>query len=181
VKPGSAERRLRRRTVYRGRVVDLFVDEIRARGGGRFIREVVGHRPAVAVVPLLPGPKVVLVRQFRYAIGRWSWEIPAGLLNRGERPATAARRELREETGYAARHLEPLVRVFSSPGFSREMIHLYIAKELKYAGPPKPDADEWLEAVILPFDRARRLAEKGEIQDAKSVLGLCLTARNLGL
>lgn len=178
MKPIIKERRVGRRVVYQGKILDLVVDAVRL---GRLpsVREVVQHRPAVAVVPMLPGKKVVLIRQYRYAVGRLLWEIPAGILDRGETPRAAARRELREETGFAAGRLTSLCSVWSSPGFCTERIDLFLAQDLKKDGRPCPDADESLQTKIVPFSQACRWARRGLIQDAKTVLGLSLAAARL--
>jgi ADP-ribose pyrophosphatase len=169
--PGR-ERRLRRRTVYRGRIVSLHVDQVALPNGSRHLREVVGHRPAVAVVALLPGERVLLVRQHRYAVGRRLWELPAGIVDPGETPRQAAVRELREETGYRASRFRLLGAIYSSPGFSQERVHLYLAEGLRPAGPPTPDEDELLTARSLPLARALNLVRAGTAADGKTVLGL---------
>jgi len=181
VTQAARERKVKRRVIFRGRVVDLYVDDVRLPDGGLHIREIVDHKPAVAVVPLLPDAQVVLVRQFRYAVGRWMWEIPAGIIDPGESPLQAATRELREETGYRSRALRSLGEVYTSPGFCRERIHLYVAKDLKRVGEPDLDEDELLTASAVPYVRALRMIRQGLIQDAKTVLVLCRVAGELGL
>ena len=170
------ERRLRGRTLYRGRVVTLRVDEVRLPNGRTHIREVVGHRPAVAVVPWLPGGRVLLVCQYRYAVGHRVWELPAGILDRGETPLQAAVRELREETGYRAARLCRLGTIYSSPGYCRERIHLYLAEGLKRVGPPALDEDELLRVSELSWAQAWQRVRRGRVQDGKTVLGLCWAA-----
>ncbi|MBN1595790.1 NUDIX hydrolase [candidate division FCPU426 bacterium] len=168
-----------RRVVYRGKILDLYVDRVRVPDGSRHLREVVGHTPAVAVVPLLADGRVLLVRQFRYAIGKKLLEIPAGLLAAREQPRQAALRELREETGYHAGSLQLLASFYSSPGYCREKIDLFLARHLKRTGSLSLDRDEFLEVLALPFTQALRLLEKGKIIDGKSVVGLLLAAHRM--
>jgi ADP-ribose pyrophosphatase len=176
--PGR-EQKLRRRTVYRGRILNLFVDQVRLPNRREYIREIVDHKPAVAVVPVLPDGRVVLVRQFRYAVGRMLWELPAGIIEPREKPLAAAVRELREETGYRARRFRLLGKIFTSPGFCRERIYLYLADGLQRAGTPRPDADELVLASALRLPQALTLIRRGRIQDGKTVLGLCWLAGEL--
>ena len=171
-RPVSSER------VYEGRVVRLRVDSVRLEPEGRLARrEVVDHPGAVAVVAVTGGGEVLLVRQYRYAVGRELLEIPAGTLEPGEQPETCARRELEEETGRQAGSLEPLGAVFTSPGFCSERIHLYLARlEDGPGGRAHPDEDERLVVEVLPFEEALRLALEGRLADAKTVAGLAMAA-----
>ncbi|MCD4813798.1 NUDIX hydrolase [bacterium] len=170
----AREKKIKGRVLYRGRILDVFVDTVRVPGGGEHIREVVGHRPAVAIVPVLPKGKIVIIRQYRYAVKKYLWELPAGLIDRGETPLKAARRELLEETGYQAGKMHSLVSVYSSPGFSQEKIHLFIARDLKKVSDPALDSDEFLVAKVMAWRTALTLVRKGEIEDGKTVLGLML-------
>lgn len=173
------ERRVRRKVVYQGKILDLWVDEVRL-GRLASVREVVNHRPAVAVVPILQNGHVVLIQQYRYAIKKLLWEIPAGIRDTGESSRAAASRELREETGYGAGRLLPLTSVWSSPGFCRESIDLFLARDLSRIGKPCPDEDEFILFKSMPFSRALDWIRQGLIQDAKTVLGLHLAAIKLG-
>jgi len=179
--PGFREKKIQRRVVYRGKILNLYVDQVSIPQGGRHIREVVDHCPAVAVVPVLSSGRVVLIRQYRYAVQRTLWEIPAGLVGSGEPIREAAIRELREETGYQAGRLEPLLTIYSSPGFTRERIHLFIARGLRLRGKPKLDADELLTVKMMTWAGIATMLKKGTIQDGKSVLALILAANRLGV
>ena len=134
-----------------------------------------------------PDGSVLLVRQYRHPAGAVLLEIPAGTLERdpqdgsGEDPEGAARRELEEETGYRAARWEHLADFWTAPGFATELMHLYLATELTPAGDERlgPDADEALELVHLPWREAVAAADRGEIHDAKSLVGLLLLARRM--
>lgn len=171
----ARERRVSRATVYQGRVVDLYVDQVQLPDRSRHVREVVGHKAAVAIVPLLPDGRVILIRQYRYAVGRELWELPAGLIDPGETPRQAAVRELREETGYRSRVWRPLTAVYSSPGFCREKIFLFQARQAEKAGPQELEADESLTFSVFTPAHALKMLAAGRIADAKTALGLMMT------
>jgi len=175
----AGEKFLRRKIVYHGRILDLFVDQVRLANGQPGMREVVGHMPAVGIVPLVDAEHVILVRQYRYAIGRWLWEIPAGLREGGETPQKAAKRELREETGYVAKHWQSLGNFFSSPGFCQEELCIFLARDLSLQGELELDADECLEPKVFTWRSLARLLKNGELVDAKTVLALNLAAQVL--
>lgn len=164
---------------YLGKLVKLYVDTVRLPDGEQAIREIVRHPGAVAMVPLLDGNRVVMVKQFRHAAGRVMLEIPAGTLEPGEDPLAAAARELQEETGYKPGALEPLGSEHTAPGYTTELIHLFLATDLEESRLDQDD-DEFIETVILPFDAALESVMAGEITDGKTMLGLLLTARRLG-
>ncbi|HVO70094.1 MAG TPA: NUDIX hydrolase [Aggregatilineaceae bacterium] len=164
--------------VYLGRLVKLYVETVELPDGNRSIREIVRHPGAVAMVPLLAGGEVVLVRQFRGAADRVLLEIPAGTLEAGEDPLAAAGRELQEEAGYRPGKLDRLGGEFTAPGYTSEFIHLFLATELEPSRLAR-DADEFLEVVTLPLDEALRQIETGEIQDGKTIIGLLLAARKM--
>ncbi|HEX5591397.1 MAG TPA: NUDIX hydrolase [Candidatus Limnocylindrales bacterium] len=171
--------------MYRGHYLDVRVDDITTPDGRRSTRDIVGHPGAVAIVALDPEDRVLMVRQFRLAAGRTLLEIPAGTLNRAddgtlEDPDLAARRELEEETGYRAGSWEHLAAFWTAPGFATELMHLYLAGDLVPAhGDDRvgPDEDERLELEHVPWAEAVAMAERGEIADAKSLVGLLRVAR----
>lgn len=136
-------------------------------------REVVEHSGAVGVVPLTGEGQVYLVRQYRYPIGKVTLEIPAGKLEEGEDPLDCARRELKEEVGIEASRWEPLLTFYTTPGFSNEVMHLFLATELSKKE-AQPDQDEFLQIVSLPLEEALEKARTGEIMDAKTILSLLL-------
>jgi ADP-ribose pyrophosphatase len=133
--------------------------------------EVVRHPGAAAVVPLKDDGTVILIRQFRHAAGGFIYEIPAGKLHSGEDPTVCAARELEEEVGYRADRFELLSSIFTAPGFTDEVIHIYKATELT-VGRQHLDRDEVLEVIEMPLSEAIRMIEAGAIRDAKSIVGL---------
>lgn len=181
------ERLVESTVVHRGRVLEFRVDTVERADGRRARREVAGHPGAVAIVALDPEERVLLVRQYRHPAGRVLLEIPAGTLDRDaatgapEDPDDAARRELEEETGYRAGRWERLVDFWTAPGFATERMFLYLATDLAPAGDGRlgPDEDEALELVRLPWREAVAAAERGEIGDAKSLVGLLWLARRM--
>lgn len=172
---------------YAGRIISLDVDEVRFPDGSIGKLEMIRHPGASAVVPLLNedgsdkpanDPMVLLIRQYRYATNGYLYEVPAGRLDPGEVPAQCATRELKEETGYEAAHVEHLLTMFTTPGFTDEKIHLFVATGL-IAGESHREADEFLELKPVRLSKALAMIENGEIQDAKTALALFLTERRL--
>ena len=165
---------------YNGRVISLDIDEVRFPDGSIGSLEMVRHPGASAVVPLLDAdaddPEVLLIRQYRYAANGYLYEIPAGRLDVGESPMECAHRELSEETGYRAERVEQLFTMYTTPGFTDEKIHLFLATGLT-AGESHREADEFMELVPTKMSRALSMIEQGEIQDAKTALALLFAAR----
>lgn len=167
------------RLVFSGRILRLVVERVELPHGARAQMEIVRHAGASAMVPLLDDGRVVLVRQYRHAVGKWLLEVPAGTLSAGETPEACAHREVIEEGGYRARRLEPLGAVFMAPGYSDELIHLWLATGLEPAA-QNLDEDENLAVELHPFAEAVRMAHEGEIEDAKSVCALLRAASAAG-
>jgi len=165
------ERIISTKRVYDGKIINLKVDTVSLPDGRTATREVVEHAGAVAIVPLNEKGELLLVRQYRYAAGKSLLEIPAGKLEPGENPLECARRELLEETGYEAGDLQQLFSIFSTPGFTNEVLHLFLATGLILKG-QTPDEDENIEVISIPFKRSIELIWKGEICDAKSIAGI---------
>jgi len=174
-KSDFTEKRLSSKRVYRGRLLDVREDAVRLPSGRDARRETIRHPGAAAVVPFLDRDRVVLVRQYRYALARHFYEIPAGKIDAGETPLRTAKRELREECGYSARHWRCLAAIHPCIGYSDERIDIYVARRLAHVG-HAPDEDEHLEAVVMPIAKALRWAREGRITDAKSIIGLLLAA-----
>lgn len=165
------ETKVESNTVYQGKIVNLRVDQVKLPSGRISAREVVEHPGSVGVMPIDKDGKVILVRQFRYPVGEVLWEIPAGKLDPEESPEDCARRELEEETSYFARRLEKIVSFYTSPGFSSEMLHLFLATDLT-PGTGQPDDDENIRTYHLSQETVGRMIENGKIRDAKTLLGL---------
>jgi len=166
--------------VHTGRVISLDVDTVRFPNGTTGELEIVRHSGASAVVPFLSDPdhpdaEVLLVRQYRYAAGGHVYEIPAGRLDPGEHPEECALRELREETGYSAERIDALTTIFTTPGFTDERIHLFLASGLT-TGEASLETDEILEPVPIRFAQALRMVENGEICDGKTAIALLFAA-----
>jgi ADP-ribose pyrophosphatase len=170
---------LSRRSVFRGRLLDVAVERATLPNGVEVELEVVHHRGAAAVVPVGENGDVTLVRQYRPVVGEWLLEVPAGTLDAGEDPEACARRELAEEAGLAAARVESLGPIWTTPGFTDERIWLFLAMGLVPA-PQRLDADEVLSVVRVPLERAAAMATSGEIGDAKSVAALLRAAARLG-
>ncbi len=172
---GLAEETIESEHLYRGRIVNLRFDTVRLANGREATREVVEHVAAAAAVPLLPDGRVLLVEQWRHAVGHALLEIPAGLVEDGEQPAAAMHRELIEETGYAAGDLVLLFSLYLAPGYSQELIHIFLAENLE-PGQAAPDEDEILRVRTVPLAEAVAACLHGEISDAKTVAGLLAVA-----
>lgn len=172
--------RIESRRVYTGKVISLDRDVVRFPDGSVGELEMIRHPGASAVVPFLSDPRgedpqVLLIRQYRYAAEGYLLEIPAGRLNAEEDPRDCARRELKEETGCSAEEVSHLFTMYTTPGFTDEKIHLFMATGL-VAGEAKHEADEFLDLEPMLLSRALELVETGEIKDAKTALGLLFAA-----
>jgi len=181
------ERVVDSRLLHRGRYLEFRVDTIERADGTRSERDIAGHPGAVAIVAIDPDGQVLLVRQWRTPAAKVLLEIPAGGLDVDEAtgliedPDLAARRELEEETGYRAGSWRLLTSFWSAPGFTSELMHLYLATDLEPAHPDErlgPDEDEHLRLERLPFADAVAAVERGEIADSKSIVGLLWVARS---
>lgn len=175
-KTKSEARVLTHRRVHEGRVVSLDVDEVEEPGGVRGIREIVRQSGSVAALPVLADGRIVLVRQYRYAVDAYVWELPAGRRDPRETPESGARRELEEEVGLRAGSLEPLMVFWTTPGFCDEVMHLFRATDLEPV-PPRPEADERIEQATFTLDEAMAMHCRGEIREAKTVVALLLEER----
>lgn len=164
-----------RRTVFRGRVFAVAVERVRFGFGREVLMEVVRHPRSVVLVPMPDIHHVVLVRQYRYAIGRWIWELPAGSVEPGEDLEAAARRECLEEIGRVPRRLERLAALFPTPGYCDEEMTFFRIDGLESPDAPgSPDEDEQIEPRVFTLREARDRVARGEIVDMKTALGLTL-------
>jgi len=162
---------LRSRDIYRGRVIQLTVDNVMEPGGVKAVREVVHHVGSAVVLAHSSDGRIVLVRQYRYAVGESLWELVAGGLEPGERPVAAARRELLEETGYRAAKCRLLFDFFPSPGILTERMFLVEATGLTQAQ-AQPDPDENLEVGRFTLTQLRKMIRSRKIRDAKTLVGI---------
>ena len=168
-----------RRVIYRGRKIDLALQAVRLADGSTAEREVVVHRGAVALVPMVDAEHVCLVRNRRYAVDTTLLEVPAGTIDRGESPDETAARELTEETGYRAGRIVRVAEWFVSPGVMSERMFLYLCDELT-PGPTRHQPDETLEPLIVAWAEAVRMVHDGRIEDAKTMLALLFCDRLRG-
>ena len=168
--PGR-EALLSKNPVYHGKILNLRVDSVRLPSGKRTIREVVEHRPAVCIIPMINDEEVLLIRQYRYAVGEDILEIPAGLVEDDETFADAAQRELQEEIGYRGA-ISEIAQLFSSPGFSEELLVFFVARDL-IPSRLEPDDDEFIETVRVSVARIPEMLRSGEIKDGKTFSALC--------
>lgn len=157
--------------IYKGKILELSVETVRLPNGATADVEIIAHPGAAAVVPFKDDRTVIMIRQYRHAVGGVIYEIPAGTLQPGEDPRDCARREVEEEIGYKVGTLEPLVSLLTTPGFTNEIIHMFCGKELT-PGTQNLGADEVLEIIELPLARAMTLIKDGTINDAKTIIGL---------
>jgi ADP-ribose pyrophosphatase len=157
--------------IYRGKIVTLHVDAIEQASGNAAIREVVLHPGGVTAVPVLEDGRILLIRQFRYAIGKFILELPAGKLDSGQTPLETIAREIEEETGYYAGAITPACTFFTTPGFSNEVIHLFLARDLTLKA-QKLEEGEHITVEAYTPDECLRLIHSGEIRDGKTILGI---------
>ena len=171
------EVRLGGERVYDGRVVKLEVDTVRLADGTESRRELIRHPGATIIIPINAAGEVVLIRQWRYCVGGELLEAPAGTMDHvGEDTLTCAQRELAEETGLAAREWTALGSFFTTPGFTTEVIHAFLARDLSPVSGFEQDFDEQIEVEPIPWATALAMARRGEIRDAKTLSALLLAS-----
>lgn len=166
--------------IYTGKVLSLDVDTVRFPDGSSGDLEMIRHPGASAVLPFLSDPQgedpqILLIRQYRYAANGYVYEVPAGRLNKGETPEDCARRELLEETGCTASGVQFLTTIFTTPGFTDEKIHLFMATGVT-VGDAKPESDEFVELQSQTISQALRMIQAGDIQDAKTIVTILYAA-----
>lgn len=163
------EKTIKREVLFEGKVIDLHIEEVELPNGHTSRRELIKHPGAVAILALTDENKIVMVQQYRKALDKVIVEIPAGKLEKGEAPEVTAKRELEEETGYDCETLTPLISFYTSPGFADELVHLFIAKNLKkIENPASLDEDEFVDVLEVSLDEALELLREKKIYDAKT-------------
>lgn len=159
------------KVIYKGRLLQLNLLKVKLPNNKYSNRETVIHPGAAAILPILPGNKIIFIKQYRKAVEKYLLEIPAGTLDKGESPLSCARRELIEETGYKARSVKKILDFFPTPGYSNERIYIFKATGLVKAE-KNPEEDEFLETVILPINKVKQMIKQGTIKDGKTLLAL---------
>ena len=157
--------------IHRGRVFGVRRDEVLEPGGVRVTREVITHPGSVVVLPVLEDGRILMIRQYRHATRQYLWELVAGRIDEGETVKEAAARELREETGYAAKRFTEFLDFFPTPGFLEERMHLLLAKGLT-KGEAQPEADEKIISRPYKLSELRRMLKSGKLKDGKSIAGI---------
>lgn len=160
-------------TVFNGKVFDVRVDEIQYNDtGNKSFRQVAVHPGGAVVVPVKDDGKIILITQYRYPHNEVVLELPAGKLEKGEDPMECAKRELTEETGYSAKEITKLGKIFTTPGFCSEVLHIYLAKGLKAGNHAREEGEEDIQLVELSLDEIEEKIKSGEIVDAKTISGI---------
>ncbi|MFO8061961.1 MAG: NUDIX hydrolase [bacterium] len=171
------EKKIDSESIYNGRIINVRKDTVETPGGMRTVREIVSHRGAVAMLAYEEKTdSIYLVRQFRYAVNDYVTEVPAGTLEEGEEPRECALRELREETGIIASTVEQMAKLMPSPGYSDEVIYLYLCSDFKYSR-QSADDDENIEIIKISPSSMEKMIMEGTIRDAKTITAFLLWAR----
>jgi ADP-ribose pyrophosphatase len=173
------EKTLEENIVFEGHIITVSKDRIELPNGHESEREVVRHSGGVGIIALCDNGDVLLVNQFRYPYKSELLEIPAGKLNPGEDPLECGKRELQEETGAQATQYESLGKLLPSPGYTNEIIYLYLAKGLTF-GKQQPDEDEFLDVVTMPLKEAVEMVMSGKLTDSKTQIALLKTWNIIG-
>lgn len=171
------EEKIKSRCLYRGNAVSFYYDTVRLPNGRTSVREYLLHPGAVCMVAFLDRERVLLLRQHRHAIGKTILEYPAGKLDVKEKPLICARREMLEETGFEPGRLKRVMTFWPTPAFATEIMHLYVAWNLKKVQQPSPDQDEFLELLTVKFDEVLDWIRRGRIRDAKTIIASLLIAQ----
>ncbi|MFL3025876.1 MAG: NUDIX domain-containing protein [Candidatus Neomarinimicrobiota bacterium] len=165
------EKKLSSKKIFQGKLINLFLDHVKLPNGETSTREWVDHPGAVCIIPILPSGEICLIRQYRYGPRQEFIEIPAGKIDKGEKPLDCARRELSEEIGYAAKKLTFLTKIYPAIGFSNEMMWMYLGENLNKTE-RNLDQDEFLELVPVTIQQAFDWVKSGRISDVKTIIGI---------
>jgi len=172
----QVEKTLKTKRIYKGRIVSLREDTVKLPTGKITKREIVEHKGAVAVVALYGKDKIVLIRQYRKPAKASLFEIPAGLVRKGEKPSQAALRELEEETGFRAKIIKKIIEGYSSPGYSTEIIRFFLARNLKKVK-QRFEEDELIDVEIFSIKSCLGMIRNGKIRDLKTIIGVMIAAQ----
>jgi len=162
---------LKSKMVFEGNVFGVRRDQVREPGGLRATREVITHPGSVVVLPVLADGRILMIRQYRHATRQYLWELVAGRIDEGESVKEAASRELREETGYRAKHFREFLDVFPTPGFLEERMHILLAEGLT-EGKAEPEADEKIISRAYKINQLKQMMKNGKLKDGKSIAGI---------
>ncbi len=173
-----AEKRVSSEKIYSGEIMEVSKDRVTLPDGNETNREVVSHSGGVAVLAVDEYDQLVLIKQHRYSVGETIYELPAGKLEENENPEECGMRELQEETGYQAKELEHIFSFYTSPGYSTEKIHLYLAKNLKFVG-RRLDPGEFIEVEKFNRDKIVEMMQNKQFNDSKTLIGVLHYLNNL--
>ncbi|MEZ0536067.1 NUDIX domain-containing protein [Caldicellulosiruptoraceae bacterium PP1] len=170
------EKTINEKLIYESSFLSFKVEDVLLPNGSTSKRAIVVHPGASVIVPIDENQNVIMVKQFRKPLNKVILELPAGKLDDGEDPLNCAKRELEEETGYTSEQLIKLTEIYTTPGFSNEVIHVFLASNLK-EGNTNTDVDEFVEVIKLPLKKVVEMVMNGEIKDAKTIIGLLLAEK----
>jgi ADP-ribose pyrophosphatase len=170
------EKTIKTRRIYKGRIISLREDIVKLSNGVISKREIVEHPGAVAVIALTKDKKIVMIRQFRKTADKVLYEIPAGLAHKKENLTVAARRELLEESGYKAKSVKKVFSGYSTPGYSTEVLHYFLATGLTKAS-QNCDFDEMIDVELIGISKALQMVKKGKVRDSKTIVGILYAAQ----
>ena len=166
------EKQISSQTVFEGKIITVYHDEVECQNGLMAKREIVRHHGGVGILAIIDD-HIILVKQYRYAYGEETIEIPAGKLEANEASDLAGQRELEEETGYSCQRLIPVTNIYPTPGYCDEVIHLYQAEELyQKENPLSGDEDEFINVILIPIDEAYQMVMNQQIKDSKTVIAI---------
>jgi ADP-ribose pyrophosphatase len=163
------EKTIAKRVIHKGKLITIREDVVKS-VKGQFNREIVEHPGAVAIIPII-GKDIVVIKQYRHAIERAIFELPAGTLEKEESPEECARRELLEETGYTGSSFKKILELYPAPGYSTEVIYLYLATNLTKTK-QRPEKDEHIKVLTIDLETVLQMIGRKEIKDAKSIIGI---------
>jgi len=172
---------LKRKNIYQGKVFNTVVDDVEYPSGKKSVREVAQHPGGSVALAVFPDKTILMIRQHRYPLGQFIWELPAGKLEKGEDPLACAKREMEEETGYTAAKWDKITTIYTSPGFCNEELHLYLARELTAlsGGRRLEEGELTMTLHIVPYAEVKEKIFSGEIRDAKTICAILMAEGNL--